>query len=60
MQKRLLCEVKDYLEVIKLTGRCIRKDKAEHIEGKQAQAIRLAQLKIYLEIISPENWLVLT
>jgi hypothetical protein len=53
MTKGLPFELKDYLELIELTGRCIREDKAGYIEENQpALLTRLS--------ISPENWLTLT
>jgi hypothetical protein len=35
MPKGLPFELKDYLELIELTGRCLREDKAGHIEANQ-------------------------
>ena len=53
MPKGLPFELKDYLELIELTGRCIREDKVGYIEAQQpALLIRLN--------ISPENWLTLS
>jgi hypothetical protein len=53
MPKGLPFELKDYLELIELTGRCIRADKVGYIEQNQpALLIRLN--------IAPENWLTLT
>ncbi len=43
-------ELKDYLELIELTGRYFREDKAGHIE--QSQPDLLSRLTI-----SPDNWL---
>ena len=51
--KGLPFELTDYLELIELTGRCIREGKAGHIE--QNQPALLARLNI-----SPENWLTLS
>ena len=51
--KGLPFELKDYLELIELTGRCIRADKAGHIE--QSQPVLLTRLNI-----APENWLTLS
>ncbi|ATC86478.1 hypothetical protein PARC_a1927 [Pseudoalteromonas arctica A 37-1-2] len=53
MPKGLPFELKSYLELVELTGRCIREDKRGYIEN------------IYLSLlervsISPENWLKLT
>jgi REP element-mobilizing transposase RayT len=53
MAKGLPFELTDYLELIELTGRCIREDKAGHIEANQPTL--LERLKI-----SPENWLTLS
>ena len=53
MPKGLPFELKDYLELIELTGRCFREDKAGYIEATQAP------LLIRLNI-SPDNWLTLT
>jgi REP element-mobilizing transposase RayT len=53
MPKALPFELKDYLELIDLTGRCIRADKVGYIEAKQP--ILLTRLSI-----SPDNWLTLT
>ena len=53
MPKGLPFELTDYLELIELTGRCIREDKAGHIEANQPTL--LERLKI-----SPENWLTLS
>jgi REP element-mobilizing transposase RayT len=53
MPKGLPFELQDYLQLIELTGRCIREDKAGYIEAKQpALLMRLN--------ISPENWLTLS
>jgi REP element-mobilizing transposase RayT len=53
MPKGLPFELIDYLELIELTGRCIRDDKAGHIEARQpAILLRLN--------ISPDNWLTLS
>jgi REP element-mobilizing transposase RayT len=53
MPKGLPFELKDYLELIELTGRCIREDKAGYIE--ESQPVLLARLNI-----SPANWLTLS
>ncbi len=53
MPKGLPFELKDYLELIELTGRCIRADKAGHIE--QNQPVLLTRLNI-----APEHWLTLS
>ena len=53
MPKGLPFELTDYLELIELTGRCIRTDKAGHIA--QNQPVLLQRLRI-----SPENWLTLS
>ncbi len=53
MPKGLPFELKDYLELIELTGRCIREDKAGHIEDSQPALLNRLN-------ISPENWLTLT
>ena len=53
MPKGLPFELQDYLQLIDLTGRCIREDKAGYIEQKTPNIlIRLN--------ISPENWLIIT
>ena len=53
MPKGLPFELQDYLQLIELTGRCIREDKSGYIEAKQpALLTRLS--------ISPENWLTLS
>ncbi|MFT6919922.1 MAG: hypothetical protein ACJA2G_002565 [Cognaticolwellia sp.] len=53
MPKGLPFELADYLELIELTGRCIREDKASYIEAQQpALLMRLN--------ISPDNWLTLS
>jgi REP element-mobilizing transposase RayT len=53
MPKGLPFELTDYLELMELTGRCIREDKAGHIE--QSQPALLTRLNI-----TPENWLTLS
>lgn len=53
MPKGLPFGLTDYLELIELTGRCIREDKAGYIE--QNQPALLTRLNI-----NPENWLMLT
>ena len=53
MPKGLPFELTDYLELIELTGRCIREDKAGYIEENQPAL--LARLNI-----NPENWLTLS
>jgi REP element-mobilizing transposase RayT len=52
MPKGLPFELKDYLELIELTGRCLREDKAGYIEANQQ--VLLMRLNI-----NPENWLTL-
>jgi hypothetical protein len=44
MVKVLPFELKDYLELIELTGRCLREDKAGYIE--ESQSVLLTQLNI--------------
>ncbi len=51
--KGLPFELKDYLELIEITGRCIHEDKAGFIEG--GESALLSRLNI-----NPENWLILT
>ena len=51
--KGLPFELKDYLELIEMTGRCIRENKSGYIE--QNQPALLSRLNI-----NPENWLTLT
>ena len=53
MPKGLPFELKDYLELIELTGRGIREDKLGQIEKNQP--ILLSRLNI-----NPKNWLTLT
>ena len=53
MPKGLPFELKDYLELIELTGRCLREDKAGYIEANQP--VLLTRLNI-----TPENWLTLS
>ena len=53
MPKGLPFELIDYLELIELTGRCLREDKSGHIE--ENQSMLLTRLNI-----SPENWLTLS
>ena len=53
MPKGLPFELQDYLQLIELTGRCIREDKAGYIEAEQP--VRLMRLNI-----SPDNWLTLS
>jgi len=53
MPKGLPFELKDYLELIEMTGRCIRADKAGYIE--EHHPALLTRLNI-----NPENWLTLT
>ncbi|WP_125564030.1 transposase [Pseudoalteromonas rubra] len=52
MPKGLPFELKYYIELVELTGRCIRADKRGHICDTQAILARLQ--------IEPENWLKLT
>ena len=53
MPKGLPFELKDYLELIDMTGRCLREDKAGYIEGNQPALLNRLN-------ITPENWLTLT
>jgi len=53
MPQGLPFELKDYLELIEMTGRCFREDKAGYI--KETQPALLNRLNI-----SPDNWLTLT
>ena len=53
MPKGLQFELTDYLELIELTGRCMRENKAGYIEENQPAL--LARLNI-----NPENWLTLS
>ena len=53
MPKGLAFELKDYIELVELTGRCIREDKTGYID--QNQPVILARLHI-----SADNWLQLT
>jgi len=53
MLKGLPFELTDYLELIELTGRCIREDKVGYI--KENQLALLTRLNI-----NPENWLTLS
>lgn len=53
MPKGLPFELKDYLELIEMTGRCLREDKAGYIEENQPAL--LTRLNI-----NPENWLKLS
>ena len=53
MPKGLPFELTDYLELIELTGRCIREDKVGYI--KENQPALLTRLNI-----NPENWLTLS
>jgi len=53
MPKGLPFELIDYLELIELTGRCLREDKTGHIE--ENQPVLLTRLNI-----NPENWLTLS
>jgi REP element-mobilizing transposase RayT len=53
MPKGLPFELTDYLELIELTGRCLREDKAGHIEVNQPALLERLN-------ISPENWLTLS
>ena len=51
--KGLPFNIEDYLELIDLTGRCIRADKCGYIEGNQPKILNRLN-------ISAENWLTLT
>jgi hypothetical protein len=53
MPKVLPFELQNHLQLIELTGRCIREDEAGYIETKQPAL--LTRLNI-----SPENWLTLS
>jgi REP element-mobilizing transposase RayT len=53
MPKGLPFELIDYLQLIELTGRCIREDKAGYIEESKADILNRLN-------ISAENWLILT
>ncbi len=53
MPKGLAFDLSDYLQLIELTGRCIREDKRGYIEEDQPQI--LSRLNI-----SAENWLIIT
>ena len=46
-------ELKDYLSLVDITGRCIREDKAGHIEANELPILERLN-------ITPENWLSLT
>ncbi|KGJ91172.1 transposase [Colwellia psychrerythraea] len=52
MPKGLPFELTDYIQLVELTGRCIREDKSGYIDDNQAE------LLIRLNI-NPENWLIL-
>lgn len=53
MAKGLPFELTSYLQLVELTGRCIREDKCGHIENENLPL--LARINI-----TPENWLKLT
>ncbi|WP_259395149.1 hypothetical protein, partial [Pseudoalteromonas sp. SR43-5] len=53
MPKGLPFELKSYLELVELTGRCIREDKRGYIESSHLPLLERVN-------ISPENWLKLT
>jgi hypothetical protein len=53
MPKGLPFELKDYLKLIDLTGRCIREDKRGYIEENQPAILNRLN-------ISVENWLIIT
>ena len=53
MPKGLPFELKSYLELVELTGRCIREDKRGYIESTHLPLLERVH-------ISPENWLKLT
>ena len=53
MPKGLAFALQDYLELIELTGRCMRAEKAGYIEATQPPL--LSRLNI-----TPDNWLTLT
>jgi hypothetical protein len=53
MPKGLPFDLTDYIQLIELTGRCIRDDKRGYIENK------LSNILLRLNIC-PENWLIIT
>jgi len=53
MPKGLPFELKSYLELVELTGRCMREDKRGHIEHYHLPILERLN-------ITPENWLTLT
>ena len=53
MPKGLSLELKDYIELVELTGRCIREDKAGYIEASELPILERLN-------ITPENWLSLS
>lgn len=53
MPKGLPFELLDYIQLIELTGRCIREDKTGYIKNTQPDILNRLN-------ISPENWLTLT
>lgn len=53
MPKGLPFELKDYLELIELTGRCIREDKVGYIEAQQPALLMRLNIR-------PDNWLTLS
>ena len=53
MPRGLPFELKSYLELVELTGRCIREDKRGYIESTHLPLLERVN-------ISPENWLKLT
>ena len=53
MPKGLPFELKDYIELVDLTGRCIREDKAGYIEDHQPEILDRLN-------ICPDNWLQIT
>lgn len=53
MAKGLPFELKSYLELVELTGRCLREDKCGHIEDTYLPLLERVN-------ICPENWLKLT
>ena len=53
MPKGVPFELKSYLELVELTGRCMREDKKGHIEHHHLPILERLN-------IAPENWLTLT
>jgi REP element-mobilizing transposase RayT len=53
MPKGIACHLKDYCELVDLTGRCIREDKAGHIDSSQSPILERLGL-------GSDQWLILT